>query len=159
MLNLTSKPSEKQIIQLPDGTLITATVVGIDPNRNQVRIGWDAPRHIAINREKIHNLIQQERLQALQHLFIYEVTADDHSLTIAAKSEESALLHYKAINCHLQIEEPPQITSIIWSPSLIRYIDAGITADQATYNMLKQACLCGKEAPFIIDTELLEGAA
>lgn len=52
MLVLMQKPGEKVILTLPDGTEIEVTLLGID--RGRARMGYCAPREIAIDREKIH---------------------------------------------------------------------------------------------------------
>lgn len=52
MLVLSQTPGEEVILTLPDGTEIRIAVLAID--RNRVRVGYAAPREIAIDREKIH---------------------------------------------------------------------------------------------------------
>ena len=55
MLILTRKIGETLVI----GTDITITVMGV--KGNQVRIGVNAPKEIAVHREEIHNRIVQEQ--------------------------------------------------------------------------------------------------
>ena len=52
MLVLMQKPGETVIITLPDGTDIRVTVIATERGRS--RMGYDAPRNIAIDREKIY---------------------------------------------------------------------------------------------------------
>ena len=57
MLILTRKIGET--INIDDDT--TVTVLGIQGN--QVRIGVDAPKEVAVHRQEIYNKIQQEKQQ------------------------------------------------------------------------------------------------
>jgi sRNA-binding carbon storage regulator CsrA len=59
LLNLTANPSayDKFMIQTSDG-LITLTVYKSPKNKNRVRLGFEAPKKIKIDREKIYNLKQ-----------------------------------------------------------------------------------------------------
>lgn len=52
MLILTRRPLESIIITLPDGKLVTVTVLGV--KGNQVRYGISAPRELSVDREEIH---------------------------------------------------------------------------------------------------------
>ncbi|MBV8878133.1 MAG: carbon storage regulator CsrA [Gammaproteobacteria bacterium] len=56
MLILTRRPGESVKI----GDEVTVTVLGI--SGNQLRLGFSAPRHIAVHREEIYERIQEARL-------------------------------------------------------------------------------------------------
>ncbi len=58
MLILTRRPGESIIIELPTGQQIEVTVLGI--KGNQVRIGTEAPKDIAVHREEIAQRIKEE---------------------------------------------------------------------------------------------------
>jgi carbon storage regulator len=57
MLVMTRRLGEKIII----GSNITLTIVGVQGN--QVRIGVDAPREVAVHREEIYRRIELERMR------------------------------------------------------------------------------------------------
>lgn len=57
MLILTRRVGETIVIKLPSGEAIEVTVLGV--KGNQVRIGTTAPKHIAVNRQEIHERIQR----------------------------------------------------------------------------------------------------
>lgn len=54
MLILTRKPGEAVMI----GDTVTFTVLGV--KGNQIRVGIDAPKSIAVHREEIYQLIKRE---------------------------------------------------------------------------------------------------
>ncbi len=58
MLILTRRAGEAIMV----GDEVTVTIIGI--KANQVRIGVDAPRQIAVHREEIYHRIQAEKDQA-----------------------------------------------------------------------------------------------
>jgi len=55
MLILTRKPGEKLVI----GGNVTVTVLAI--NGSQIRVGIQAPREVAVNREEVFQRIQKEQ--------------------------------------------------------------------------------------------------
>lgn len=57
MLILTRRVGESLKIDL-GAEVITVTVIGV--KGNQVRLGVDAPKHIAVHREEIFNRIQRQ---------------------------------------------------------------------------------------------------
>jgi carbon storage regulator len=61
MLILTRKVGEKLIIG--DDSEVTVVVLGIAGN--QVRIGIDAPKNVAVHREEIYQRIQNEKNEAI----------------------------------------------------------------------------------------------
>lgn len=61
MLILTRRPGETTVITLPDGSIVTATVLGV--KGNQTRIGFSAPKDVKVHREEIHTRIQQEKAE------------------------------------------------------------------------------------------------
>ncbi|GAX88899.1 carbon storage regulator CsrA [Effusibacillus lacus] len=60
MLVFTRKPNESVII----GDEIEVTILGV--NKDQVRIGINAPKHVQIHRKEIFLAIQQENQEAVQ---------------------------------------------------------------------------------------------
>ena len=58
MLILTRRPNETLMI----GTEITVTVLGV--KGNQVRIGVNAPRNVAVHREEIFDRINAEKRES-----------------------------------------------------------------------------------------------
>lgn len=58
MLVLARRVGEKLVI----GENVTITIVGV--KGNQIRIGIDAPRDVAVNREEIYQRILEERMRA-----------------------------------------------------------------------------------------------
>jgi carbon storage regulator len=90
MLVLTRRPGEQIVI----GNGIRVTVVSVGPGR--VKIGIDAPPDVRIDRQEIHEKIQQE--QAEQAADVLDavgrnVTAEDATSTLVAGSETMAVLH------------------------------------------------------------------
>ena len=61
MLILTRRPGETTVITLPDGSIVTATVLAV--KGNQSRIGFNAPKDVKVHREEIYNRIQQEEAE------------------------------------------------------------------------------------------------
>lgn len=60
MLILTRRVGESLMI-IKDGVVMTATILGI--KGNQVRIGVNAPKDVAVHREEIYQRIQEEGQQ------------------------------------------------------------------------------------------------
>jgi carbon storage regulator len=60
MLILTRRVGESLMI----GTEVTVTVLGI--KGNQVRIGVDAPKDVAVHREEVYERVQAEKAQRLE---------------------------------------------------------------------------------------------
>ena len=58
MLILTRKSGEK--IRIGDGIVVMITGV----NGNQVKVGVDAPKEVAVHREEIYKKIQSEKIEA-----------------------------------------------------------------------------------------------
>lgn len=56
MLILSRRVGETVMI----GEDVTVTVLGVQ--RNQVRIGFDAPKHVAVHREEIYSRIRAKKL-------------------------------------------------------------------------------------------------
>ena len=63
MLILTRRLGESIIIELPTGQQIQVTVLGV--KGNQVRIGTEAPKEIAVHREEIAQRIREELLELI----------------------------------------------------------------------------------------------
>ena len=59
MLILTRRVGETLMV----GDKVTVTVLGI--KGNQVRIGVDAPKDVAVHREEIYQRIQREKVEAV----------------------------------------------------------------------------------------------
>ena len=59
MLILTRRPGETLIIELPNGKQIDVTVLEV--KGNQVRIGINAPKDVAVHREEIYERIKREQ--------------------------------------------------------------------------------------------------
>ncbi len=62
MLILTRRPGETIIIELPTGQQIQVVVLGV--KGNQVRIGTEAPKEVAVHREEIAQRIREELLKS-----------------------------------------------------------------------------------------------
>jgi carbon storage regulator len=54
MLVMTRRPGETIVIELPTGEGIEVAVLGI--RGNQVRLGTDAPKHLAVVREELRSI-------------------------------------------------------------------------------------------------------
>lgn len=61
MLILTRRVGETLMVIQPDGTMAEVTVLGV--KGNQVRIGVNAPKEVAVHREEIYQRIQTENEQ------------------------------------------------------------------------------------------------
>lgn len=59
MLVLTRRLGEAVLARMPDGRTLTVTVVEI--RGTQVKLGFDAPRDVAVHREEIWNAIEREK--------------------------------------------------------------------------------------------------
>lgn len=57
MLVLSRQRDETVVLKLLSGQLIRVTVVDI--RGDKVRLGFDAPPNVAVNREEIHNAIER----------------------------------------------------------------------------------------------------
>ena len=72
MLILTRRVGESLKIELPAGipaeTVLTTTILGV--KGNQVRIGVDAPKEVAVHREEIFNKILAERDPLQRDVFV-----------------------------------------------------------------------------------------
>lgn len=62
MLILTRRVGESLKVIQPDGTVVTATVLGV--KGNQVRLGIEAPKEVLVHREEIYERIQGQPKQA-----------------------------------------------------------------------------------------------
>ena len=89
MLVLTRRPGEQIVI----GDGIRLTVVSVGPGR--VKIGIEAPPHVRINRQEIHEKIQREHEQSSDVLTaVGQGHADEPSPTIVtASADTSTQLH------------------------------------------------------------------
>lgn len=58
MLVLIQSIGDNVYITTPDGEVTIVTIVAM--GRNRVRVGYKAPRHITIDREKVHKRKQLE---------------------------------------------------------------------------------------------------
>lgn len=65
MLILTRRVGESLIIEI-DGKKVTATVLGV--KGNQVRVGVDAPKDVAVHREEIYDRIQKEKNEGMSNV-------------------------------------------------------------------------------------------
>jgi carbon storage regulator len=59
MLILTRRVGETLFVIQPDGTIATTTVLGV--KGNQVRLGVNAPRDVAVHREEVYAHLQKEK--------------------------------------------------------------------------------------------------
>lgn len=59
MLNLTRRPNEAVILELPTGEQVRILVCDID--RNKVKLGIAAPRAIPVHRQEVYDAIKQGR--------------------------------------------------------------------------------------------------
>lgn len=63
MLVLTRRPEESLIITLPDtGEQVVVTVLGVDGDR--VRLGFRAPRRVAVLRQELCDAVREQNLAA-----------------------------------------------------------------------------------------------
>lgn len=59
MLVFTRKVDDRVCITLPDGSRIWLTVVDVDSSQRRVRLGFEAPCEIEINREEVQVIIDR----------------------------------------------------------------------------------------------------
>ncbi len=61
MLVLSQRMNDSTTLTLEDGRTITATIVGFDSARGQVKVSWDAPKTINILRNNAVVRVQKEQ--------------------------------------------------------------------------------------------------
>ena len=105
MLVLTRRTGESIII----GEGIKLTVVNVGPGR--VKIGIIAPPNVRIDREEIHNRIQQEQaVDVLDAVSSDTLGAQSEQGTMVASGAETGILHNR-ISANLPAEPPIASTS------------------------------------------------
>jgi carbon storage regulator len=100
MLVLTRRPGEQIVI----GDNIRITVVSIGPGR--VKIGIDAPANVRIDRQEVHEKIQQE--QAVDVLAaVSQAQTDEPSPTVVVGGDTATRIHNRIADKLPAVDAPP----------------------------------------------------